>query len=197
VTVCRICHGDGIVKDPGGDGTYPTKPCPGCQRRSDLLTVREVAALFRVDPRSVNAWALDGRLSSIKTPGGYRRFHESEVLALLEAGTTHATVKEAEMPESTIPPSAITPPGGGVSGQLYQMEMRGLAERLNRIGRFTLAPLYAYLEKAEALGPALRGSARGGADNLADQRDLLDAANAVQVALNCIAVRRQRREAKA
>jgi excisionase family DNA binding protein len=48
-----------------------------------LLTPSEVAALFRVDPRTVTRWAASGRITSIRTPGGHRRFRESEVRALL------------------------------------------------------------------------------------------------------------------
>jgi excisionase family DNA binding protein len=48
-----------------------------------LLTPGEVAALFRVDPKTVTRWAAPGRISSIRTPGGHRRFRESEVRALL------------------------------------------------------------------------------------------------------------------
>lgn len=50
-----------------------------------LLTPGEVAALFRVDPKTVTRWAAAGRISSIRTPGGHRRFRESEVRALLAA----------------------------------------------------------------------------------------------------------------
>jgi excisionase family DNA binding protein len=48
-----------------------------------LLTPGEVAALFRVDPKTVTRWAAAGRISSIRTPGGHRRFRASEVQALL------------------------------------------------------------------------------------------------------------------
>ncbi|MFL6077944.1 MAG: BldC family transcriptional regulator [Mycobacteriales bacterium] len=50
-----------------------------------LLTPGEVAALFRVDPKTVTRWAAAGRISSIRTPGGHRRFRESEVRQLLGA----------------------------------------------------------------------------------------------------------------
>lgn len=49
-----------------------------------LLTPKEVATLFRVDSKTVTRWAKDGKLSSIRTLGGHRRFRESEVTALLE-----------------------------------------------------------------------------------------------------------------
>ena len=58
-----------------------------------LLTPAEVAALFRVDPKTVTRWAHAGRLGSLRTPGGHRRFRESEVLALLRSLTTEATTR--------------------------------------------------------------------------------------------------------
>ena len=48
-----------------------------------LLTPAEVAALFRVDPKTVTRWAKAGKLSSIRTLGGHRRYRASEVHALL------------------------------------------------------------------------------------------------------------------
>ena len=48
-----------------------------------LLTPTEVAALFRVDPKTVTRWARAGKLSSIRTLGGHRRYRESEIRALL------------------------------------------------------------------------------------------------------------------
>jgi excisionase family DNA binding protein len=51
--------------------------------RDRLLTPGEVAQLFRVDPKTVTRWAAAGRISSIRTPGGHRRFREAEVRALL------------------------------------------------------------------------------------------------------------------
>jgi excisionase family DNA binding protein len=48
-----------------------------------LLTPAEVAALFRVDPKTVTRWAKSGKLSSIRTLGGHRRYRESEVRSLM------------------------------------------------------------------------------------------------------------------
>jgi excisionase family DNA binding protein len=50
-----------------------------------LLTPAEVASLFRVDPKTVTRWAKAGKLTSIKTLGGHRRYKESEVKALLKS----------------------------------------------------------------------------------------------------------------
>ena len=48
-----------------------------------LLTPAEVATLFGVDPKTVTRWAKSGKLTSIRTLGGHRRYKESEVKALL------------------------------------------------------------------------------------------------------------------
>ena len=51
-----------------------------------LLTPGEVAALFRVDPKTVTRWAQEGKLSAIRTLGGHRRFKATEVYSLLAEG---------------------------------------------------------------------------------------------------------------
>jgi excisionase family DNA binding protein len=55
-----------------------------------LMTPGEVAAVFRVDPKTVTRWAAAGRIGSLKTPGGHHRFRESEVYMLLEGGVSDA-----------------------------------------------------------------------------------------------------------
>ena len=58
-----------------------------------LLTPSEVANLFRVDPKTVTRWAKAGKLTSIRTLGGHRRYKESEVKALLIT-TTGKSIKD-------------------------------------------------------------------------------------------------------
>jgi len=48
-----------------------------------LLTVNQVAKLLNVWPETVRRWDNTGQLSSVRTPGGHRRYRESQVLALL------------------------------------------------------------------------------------------------------------------
>lgn len=62
----------------------------GSGRADRLLTPGEVAQMFRVDPKTVTRWAAAGRIGSIRTPGGHRRFRESEVTALLHELTVEA-----------------------------------------------------------------------------------------------------------
>lgn len=53
---------------------------------SRLMTSAEVGRLFRVDTKTVTRWAKAGRLPSIRTPGGHRRYRSHEIEALLYGG---------------------------------------------------------------------------------------------------------------
>ena len=72
-----------------------------------LLTPSEVAALFRVDPKTVTRWAKAGKLTSIRTLGGHRRYRATEVHALLDA-QSGSRGGEVVAPDA----SHVTPPGG-------------------------------------------------------------------------------------
>jgi len=60
-----------------------------------LLTPGEVALIFRVDPKTVTRWASAGRIGSIRTPGGHRRFRESEVKTLVAELTVESRESSA------------------------------------------------------------------------------------------------------
>lgn len=53
-----------------------------------VFTPAEVAALFRVDVKTVGRWAAAGRIPAIRTPGGHRRYPAVAVKALLAASYT-------------------------------------------------------------------------------------------------------------
>lgn len=54
-----------------------------------LLRTHEVAVLFQVSERAVTDWAARGRLPSVRTPGGHRRYPSGAVRELLhEVGLT-------------------------------------------------------------------------------------------------------------
>jgi hypothetical protein len=46
------------------------------------LTPAEVAALFRVDPKTVSRWAEAGKISSIRTLDGHRRYPAREIRSI-------------------------------------------------------------------------------------------------------------------
>ncbi|MDP9070808.1 MAG: BldC family transcriptional regulator [Actinomycetota bacterium] len=49
-----------------------------------LLTPAEVAALFRVNPKTVTRWARAGKITAVRTLGGHRRFRAAEIRRCLE-----------------------------------------------------------------------------------------------------------------
>jgi excisionase family DNA binding protein len=63
--------------------------------QENLLTPAEGASLFRVDPKTVTRWAKAGKLTSIKTLGGHRRYKESEVKALLKRISPNTSSNQA------------------------------------------------------------------------------------------------------
>lgn len=51
----------------------------------EMFTVEEVAAKFRVRPRTVYRWLKEGRMAGIKTPGGQHRIPGEVVLREFES----------------------------------------------------------------------------------------------------------------
>jgi excisionase family DNA binding protein len=62
----------------------PTNPAQNTPEPEQLLTPSEVAAMFRVNPKTVTRWARAGKISAIRTLGGHRRFKASEIQKFLE-----------------------------------------------------------------------------------------------------------------
>lgn len=52
----------------------------------ELLTTAEVAAMFRVSPKTVWRWERARKLRSARTLGGQRRYYADEVRRLLNGG---------------------------------------------------------------------------------------------------------------
>jgi excisionase family DNA binding protein len=53
---------------------------------SELLTPGEVAALLKVDAKTVTRWAAAGKINSVRTPGGHRRLFRKDVDLILKGG---------------------------------------------------------------------------------------------------------------
>lgn len=62
----------------------PQNPAQNPPDPEQLLTPSEVAAMFRVNPKTVTRWARAGKISAIRTLGGHRRFKASEIQKFLE-----------------------------------------------------------------------------------------------------------------
>jgi len=69
--------------------------------RSLLLTPGEVALMFRVDPKTVTRWASAGRIGSVRTPGGHRRFRKADVQHLLHQLTTEQSTRPRQLSAAT------------------------------------------------------------------------------------------------
>lgn len=91
-----------------------------------LLTPSEVAALFRVDPKTVTRWAKAGKLTSIRTLGGHRRYRAGEVYALLDRTpgirAENAPPETAQRPSGAPRPIPVRPtmPRPGLPRQMGQ-----------------------------------------------------------------------------
>jgi len=55
-----------------------------------MLRPREVALLFKVDPKTVTRWAKTGRLTPVVLPSGHRRYRASDVEALISSTSRRA-----------------------------------------------------------------------------------------------------------
>lgn len=56
----------------------------GSSLRGRLLRTREVALLFQVSERAVTDWARRGRIPSVRTPGGHRRYPADQIWAIFQ-----------------------------------------------------------------------------------------------------------------
>ena len=64
---------------------------------SDLLSVREAAALLGVHPNTVRGWGRQGRLSELRVgPRRDRRYRRESVLALVSQAPGHTRVSAEE-----------------------------------------------------------------------------------------------------
>lgn len=92
--------------------------------------------MFRVDPKTVTRWAKAGKLTSIRTLGGHRRYREAEVFALLgdvpEQPADPMRAHWRTLWGRTTPPAAISSRLGDIKtvGELTGCD----AEDLRRLG---------------------------------------------------------------
>jgi excisionase family DNA binding protein len=95
-----------------------------------LLVPAEVATMFRVDPKTVTRWAKAGKLTSIRTLGGHRRYRETEVRALIAGSAGDASTEPLRAPLRTLWPS-------GIKGPAATLRNRLLASGLSMVGDLT------------------------------------------------------------
>ncbi len=74
-----------------GQNNGPRPQAADSDDPDELLTPAEVAAMFRVNPKTVTRWHRSGKISAIRTLGGHRRFRADEIRRLLEASDEPAS----------------------------------------------------------------------------------------------------------
>ncbi|HEY2181327.1 MAG TPA: helix-turn-helix domain-containing protein [Solirubrobacteraceae bacterium] len=77
----------------------------------ELLTPTEVAQLLRITPRTVNRYAVDGRLQRVKIGERLSRYRREDVLALIDPENSDAPVHQTEAtpkPGSQLPCNSLT-----------------------------------------------------------------------------------------
>ncbi|MCW2522613.1 MAG: binding domain protein excisionase family [Frankiales bacterium] len=68
----------------------------------ELLTRSEVAAIFGVTAKTVTRWASQGRVPTIRTLGGHRRYRVTDIERVLAIGATHADEDERAADEPSV-----------------------------------------------------------------------------------------------
>ncbi len=64
----------------------------------NFFTRAEVAQLFEVAPNTVNRWVLGGRLPSVVTPGGRRRYPVGAILTMFDEQMQGASAPGPDRP---------------------------------------------------------------------------------------------------
>jgi len=88
-----VAERDALVAELFGDDG------PVNENEGRFLRTREVALLFQVSERAVTDWARKGRIRSVRTPGGHRRYPAGHVRSLLEASGQADLIDLRDAPE--------------------------------------------------------------------------------------------------
>ncbi len=59
-----------------------------------MLTSHQVAKLLNVWPHTLRRWEREGKLKPLRTPGGHRRYKESQIMALIGEEITERGTKQ-------------------------------------------------------------------------------------------------------
>ncbi|MEW6064869.1 hypothetical protein P378_10280 [Desulforamulus profundi] len=59
-----------------------------------MLTSHQVAKLLNVWPHTLRRWEREGKLKPLRTPGGHRRYKESQIMTLIGEEITERRTKQ-------------------------------------------------------------------------------------------------------
>lgn len=75
------------TNDPDNPPYHPALPTASSASQ-ELMSAKDVAALFHVHRTTLYRWAKAGRITTTLTPGGHHRYHRADMEALLATLTT-------------------------------------------------------------------------------------------------------------
>ncbi len=109
------------------------------------LSLQEASRMLGVHPSTLRQWADAGKIHTVRTPGGHRRFAETDVRALLEPELLEPSGIQL-LVQSPLGRSRLEVSGGKLSNQEWYQRMDETARAQHRdLGRKLLALVIQYL----------------------------------------------------
>jgi excisionase family DNA binding protein len=109
------------------------------------LSLQEASRMLGVHPSTLRQWADAGKIHTVRTPGGHRRFAETDVRALLEPELLEPSGIQL-LVQSPLGRSRLEVSGGKLSNQEWYQRMDETARAQHRdLGRKLLALVMQYL----------------------------------------------------
>lgn len=145
---------------------------------ADLLSLQQASQLLGVHPATVRLWADQGKLKSLRTAGGHRRFARQDVSTLLSRqNTTHtSSEKNAQLiVHSALGRTRMELTGGGMTAQSwYQHYDEKTREQHRQLGRHLLGLTLHYLNRPNERVQILQDARKVGSEygSITQQQDL-------------------------
>ena len=110
------------------------------------LSLDEAARRLSVHPATLREWADKGRIRTFRTPGGHRRFSESDILEL----GAHAKPDLSLLMHATVGQARFATSGGRLASQTWYARFDDAAKQRHReLGMELVQMLVAFLADAE------------------------------------------------
>jgi excisionase family DNA binding protein len=114
----------------------------------DLLSLQRASELLGVHPATLRIWADQGKIKSVRTAGGHRRFALADVRALAEPAKPRDEPHNAQLiVQSTLGRARLEVTGGSITGQSwYHLYDDATREHHREMGRRLLGLTLHYLK---------------------------------------------------
>ena len=123
-----------------------------------LLTPAQVASILYVDPKTVTRWAIAGKITAIRTPGGHRRYLRSEIVTLRHGSAGGSLVPTPTTGRATPAPGDVALVAGAVADAADLASVAAGAARRERALAARLAAETVARRAAETAATLPRGA---------------------------------------